>query len=183
MISRSHNGLNGPLAAGMMAMLAAMLACENPIAGHMRDTDAKRHLESLVLVEPALNVKWFDQPDAAVTYTADVKYPAPEVIAEILERITEAGWREVREDSSEPFLDEVHSLGWVFYVDSTKHPEQGVYQWTREWENADADRVFCALRYNAAGTELLSEAVPPLKVAARYLRAATLKELQPTPPG
>ena len=151
-------------------------------AGQVSDTDAKRQLDALVLVEPALNVKWFDQTGAAVTYTADVKYPARKVITEILERIAEAGWREVRKDSSEPFLDEVHSLGWVFYVDSTEQPEEGVYQWTREWENAGGNRVFCALTYKAATAESGSEAVLPLKVAERYYRAATLKSLQPTPP-
>jgi hypothetical protein len=108
-------------------------------------------------------------------------FPARSVIAEILRRMTDAGWREVKSESEHRFLDAVDELGWVFYVDATKEPEQGVYQWTREWQNASGYRVFCVLRYTAAGAERESEVLRPLKVTARYFRAVEAEALKGSP--
>lgn len=80
-------------------------------------------------------------------YQANVEYPADSIISCISKKLSESGWRPLKEDFWNPGLPSSHVRGWTQFTDATVHPEATVDQWASQWENATGDVVWYSLRY------------------------------------
>lgn len=124
-------------------MAFALAAC-----GPSAHQETPRHSDALIVCPGAQAVSWvrFEGTDQ-LGYQANVEYPADSIISCISKKLSESGWRPLKEDFWNPGLPSSHVRGWTQFTDATVHPEATVDQWASQWENATGDVVWYSLRY------------------------------------
>jgi hypothetical protein len=104
----------------------------------------------LVIPREAERVRYHASPSdpIQVTYIVHEPFPAKQIIKEISSRLTNAGWKPLKDDRLNSGVRSPHVRGWSQYVDETDGTLRDYWRWTAAWQDADGDLIEYALLYS-----------------------------------
>lgn len=124
--------------------------------------------------------------ETGVTYTVSEAYPADSLL-ERIRAVLRSGWTPLQTDWLNPGQPSSHVTGWTTFEDRTRSPIKRVHQWLAQWQDAQGNVVWYALRYESKlpqGTAYPGEPDNQhLRVTAVWEPAALAKQIRGTSAG
>jgi hypothetical protein len=118
-----------------------------------------------------------------VAYDLEEPYPAREFLDWLTRRLTDLGWKPLRESWLNPGTPTSHTSGWSKHEDGMVTPSLRVDQWWGEWTNAAGAILFYVLKYSyptrgepIRNTLFVSAVVQSPEAAAEFQRQANALE-------
>jgi hypothetical protein len=160
--------------------LAACCVCAGLSACTRRppaDGDSIR--EGIVVLPDATDVRKTRQNNAVV-YLLTAPFPATPVIEALNTRLTNAGWKPLRNDVLNPSSENSFDKGWSQFQDALRSPDRSTekFQWQGQWQDSSGDVVIYELEYDGTLAEGHVSARGPLRVSATRLSPDRVKALQ-----
>ena|ERR1035438_1008618 len=110
-----------------------------------------------------------------MTYTVESLYPSSEVISEIKDKLSKAGWVPLKEDFMNPGLPSSYVRGWDIYIDKDHVPATKVHEWKSGWKNDKNEIVRYKLKHEYPVTT--DNIMNILNVQAEYYPAFIVEKM------
>jgi hypothetical protein len=155
--------------------LLLLAVCEAGLTDQPYLAGAAEHPEALVVYVQATDVHFIKRgPSDQVTYHVRTKFPAAGVIDWISQRLREAGWRPLSNDSLDPSSSSSQMRSWHERLAGLNEPDICLRQWIGDWKDSSGNIVRYAFRYKE---QCASKASTDLEVFAGYYSEAVVRQL------
>jgi tetratricopeptide (TPR) repeat protein len=82
-----------------------------------------------------------------ISYRVHEPYPAKQSLADIRERLSKFGWKELKEDWLNPGMSSSFVTGWSEFAEGDTIPPRFVWQWASDWVDKQGAVIGYSLRY------------------------------------
>jgi hypothetical protein len=131
---------------------AALLTATLLTSGSSQLTDERqKYSESLLVARFARNPAYSKYSDGRqqLAYTAEIPYPADELLSFIKTELRKRGWKPLSESFFNPGTPSSIKRGWLFVEDHTQQPWTGSYGWGADWQDSSHDITEYELQYKS----------------------------------
>lgn len=128
----------------------------------------EKYLRDIVVLNNADNIYYSQHNNSAaqLSFLLKEKYPAEKAIEELSEKLLANGWSPLKEDYLNQGVLSSHSEGWSKFEDWSSTPNQMIYQWIGDWQDAERNTIRTAFIYTKLIDENLDNSI--LKVHIIY---------------